>query len=116
MQANGVTGATVAPMQPEEPLERTDPGMSELARCRAAIDRLDEMLIMVLAERCAVASASAGLKRAAGQPMVDPAREAAVVRRAAELARSAGLEPEAVRRLYWHVVALCRGSQLEPVR
>lgn len=87
-----------------------------LGRCRDAIDRLDEALVMILAERCAIASAAAQAKRAAGQPIMDPAREAAVVRRAAELARTAGMDDEAVRRLFWLVVGMARSTQLEPAQ
>ncbi|MBX6366066.1 MAG: chorismate mutase, partial [Gemmatimonadetes bacterium] len=51
--------------------------------------------------------------RAAGLPTLDPAREAAVVRRAGALAREHGLEAEAVRGIFWHLIGLSRRAQAE---
>ncbi len=45
--------------------------------------------------------------------MLDPPREAAIVRRAAALAREAGVDGEEVRALFWQLVGLCRRAQLE---
>ena len=45
--------------------------------------------------------------------MTDPQREAAVVRRAAVLARDCGLDEELVRDLIWKVIASARAKQLE---
>ena len=42
---------------------------------------------------------------------VDPEREAKVLRRAAELARKAGLPDEPVRDVFWRMVALCTPEQ-----
>ena len=47
---------------------------------RDAIERLDVKLIMMIAERTAFARAAGRLKVAAGLPVTDPAREAAVAR------------------------------------
>ena len=52
-------------------------------------------------------------KRAAGLPTQDPAREAAVIRHAAELAREAGLQDDDVRTIFWQVIGLSRRAQLE---
>ncbi|HEU0053120.1 MAG TPA: chorismate mutase, partial [Longimicrobium sp.] len=52
-------------------------------------------------------------KRALGAPILDPAREAAVVRRAGTLARQAGLADEDVRYLFWHLIGLARRAQME---
>src|SRR5207249_4517022 len=53
-------------------------------------------------------------KRAAGLPTLDPAQEAAVIRRAAALARDAGLPEEDLRDVFWHVVGLTRRAEQEP--
>jgi chorismate mutase len=45
--------------------------------------------------------------------VLDPAREAAVVRRSAERARDAGLDEEAVREIFWRLVGLSRRTQRE---
>src|SRR5690606_27321592 len=57
---------------------------------RAGIARIDESLVALLAERVALAREVGAVKRAAGLPRLDPAREAAVVRRGTELARGVG--------------------------
>ncbi|HJS46637.1 MAG TPA: chorismate mutase [Gemmatimonadales bacterium] len=80
---------------------------------RAAIARLDESLVSLLAERVALAREVGAVKRGAGLPRLDPAREAAVVRQASSLARGAGLEEEEVREILWRVVGLCRRAQEE---
>ncbi len=59
---------------------------SELDRLRADIERID-------------------------LPTLDPGQEAAVVRRAAALAREGGLPEEAVRDLFWHLVGLTRRAE-----
>ncbi len=43
--------------------------------------------------------------------MLDPAREAEVVGRAAARAREAGLPEDEIRALYWKVMAVARGVQ-----
>jgi chorismate mutase len=45
--------------------------------------------------------------------VLDPAREAAVVRRAGTVARDAGLEDEDVRYIFWHLIGLSRRAQME---
>lgn len=90
-----------------------EPPESRLAELRATIERIDRALIALIAERVAIAREIAPAKRAANLPTLDPAREAAVLRRASELAREAGLSPDDVRDIFWHVIAVCRKAQLE---
>ena len=85
----------------------------ELARLRGEIERVDHQLIALIAERMRLAREVGPCKQALGQPILDPPREAAVVRRAGELARQAGVPDEDVRYLFWHLVGLCRRAQLE---
>ena len=66
-----------------------------------------------LAERVSLACEVGRAKAAIGQPVIDPAREAAVVSRAAVLAREAGLPEDDVRALYWRLMAMSRRAQLE---
>lgn len=84
-----------------------------LQRLRAEIERLDGMLIQIMAQRIHAARLAGRLKRAAGLPEVDPAREARVVRRAAAIARSAGLFEEDVRDVFWRLIAMSRRAQAE---
>jgi len=83
----------------------------ELDRLRADIERIDRALIGLIEERVRAAYCAAAAKRSAGLPTLDPGQEAAVVRRAAALARDAGLPEEAVRDLFWHLVGLTRRAE-----
>jgi chorismate mutase len=90
-----------------------DPAWSELEAIRSEIERVDRALVALIGERVRLARAVGAAKRAAGLPTLDPAREAAVVRRAGALAREAGLDDEEVRYIFWHLVGLSRRAQVE---
>ncbi|HEX8850034.1 MAG TPA: chorismate mutase [Gemmatimonadaceae bacterium] len=95
-----------------------EPGVdpsAKLAACREEIERIDSELIALLARRIAVARRTTALKRAAGLPLLDPAREATVIRRAVEQARRHDLPAEDIRAVYWQVVGLSRRVQEESV-
>jgi len=87
---------------------------ADLDRLRAEIERVDRALLGLIGERVRAANRVAAAKRAAGLPTLDPAQEAAVIRRAAALARDAGLPEEDVRDLFWHLVGLTRRAEQEP--
>ncbi|MBX7119744.1 MAG: chorismate mutase [Gemmatimonadaceae bacterium] len=92
----------------------SDPdALAELARIRDAIEQLDRDLVALVARRVGLARRVGAVKRAAGLPILDPPREAAVVRRAGVLAREAGLDDDEVRYLFWHLIGLSRRAQLE---
>lgn len=82
-----------------------------LRRLRAEIEAVDAALVDLLARRVRVAGETGRAKRAAGLPVLDPEREAAVVRRGVAQARERGLDPEAVRAVFWRVVGMCREAQ-----
>lgn len=84
-----------------------------LAQCRSEIEELDRRLVALLAERVALGRRTAVLKRAAGLPILDPQREAEVIRRAVTTAREHDLPVEAVREVFWQVVGLSRRAQEE---
>ena len=86
---------------------------AELAQLRADIEALDCELIRLLARRVHLARAVGEAKRAADIPTLDPAREAAVVRRAAELARESGLCEDDVRCIFWQLIGISRRAQME---
>jgi chorismate mutase len=83
----------------------------ELARLRDAVGDVDARLVALVAERVRLATAIGAAKRRLGRPTLDPRREAAVVRRAGELAREHGLDDEAVRAVFWQLMALARRAQ-----
>lgn len=87
--------------------------LAELAQCRTDIEAIDQRLVELLAERVALGRKTATIKRAAGLPILDPQREAEVIRRAVTTAREHDLPVEAVREVFWHVVGLSRRAQEE---
>jgi chorismate mutase len=87
--------------------------LAALAQCRSEIEDVDRRLIALLAERVALGRRTALLKRAAGLPILDPQREAEVIRRAVVTAREHNLPVEAVREMFWQVVGLSRRAQEE---
>lgn len=84
-----------------------------LNELRASIDQIDASIISLIGERTTIARAIGQLKAEAGKPITDPPREAALVAKAAKLAREAGLPEEEIRALYWQLVSLSRHVQLE---
>ncbi|MGD2067239.1 MAG: chorismate mutase [Gemmatimonadota bacterium] len=82
-----------------------------LAELRERITRLDEDLVRLVGERRALVLEIGRVKERLGLPVLDPAREARVVRRAAELARGAGVDEELVRDVIWRIVASAREVQ-----
>ena len=84
---------------------------AELAQLRVEIERIDAELLDLLAERVRIGEAIGEAKRQAGLPVLDPSREAAVIRATAEGAKARGLPVDAVREIWWRVVALARSVQ-----
>jgi len=87
--------------------------LDALGRCRLEIEQLDRELVALLAKRVALSKQIGGMKKVAGLPTLDPAREAEVIRRAASMAREAGLNDEKVRDIFWHVIGLSRAVQVD---
>ena len=87
--------------------------LAELVECRAEIEQIDRQLIQLLATRMALGRKTATIKRAAGLPILDPQREAEVIRRAVTTAREHDLPLEGVHEMFWHIVGLSRRAQEE---
>jgi chorismate mutase len=87
---------------------------TSLAELRTDIERVDATIIAAIAARMQLARAVGRLKAVTGQPVTDPAREAAVVARASVLAREAGLPEDDIRALYWRLLAISRRAQHDP--
>jgi chorismate mutase/prephenate dehydratase len=84
-----------------------------LARVRAEIEQIDASMVGLMARRVELARQTGTLKRAAGTFTLDPEREAAVIRRAAALARQAAIDEEAVRAVFWQIIGMARRAQQE---
>ena len=84
-----------------------DSDAARLSVIRNEIDLTDQRLIELLGERRRLASSAQKIRAGAGRPGFDPPREAEVLKRAARAAREMGLPEEAVRDVYWRVMALC---------
>lgn len=85
--------------------------LAELARCREEIERIDREIVGLLARRLALGKRTGELKHIAGLPILDPTREAAVIRRVTADAREAGLPPEPIREVFWQIVGMSRRAQ-----
>ncbi len=90
----------------EKRFNRMNEGIpQQLKEYRVRIDALDEQLIDVLARRFAVVRAVGDLKSCEGLPVVQSERAEAVKRRAADMGKEKGLDPEFVYGLYEMMIA-----------
>ena len=85
--------------------------MDRLEALRKRILEVDEALVGLVGERRALVLEIGRLKAEMGLPVLDPSREAAVVRRAAELARERGVDEELTRDVIWRIMASAREEQ-----
>ena len=85
----------------------------ELDRLRKQIIELDDELIRLIGERREVVLEIGRLKRELGLPVMDPAREAQVVRRVAERSRELGVDEELTRDVIWRIISSARDTQNE---
>ncbi len=86
-------------------------GLDRLDQLRGSIEECDRELIAVLRRRLELVREVGEVKAGLGIPVTDPKREAAVVRKAAERARRAGLDEELIRSLIWQVMSSARARQ-----
>lgn len=93
-------------------MEMTD--SEHLDALRREIVAVDGQLVGLLARRKALVEEVGRVKRRLGLPTLDPPREAEVVRRAAELARENGVDPELARDVLWRIMAAARDVQDTP--
>ena len=83
----------------------------DLEDLRQRILDLDEELVDRIAERREIVVQIGRIKNELGLPCWIQHREAAVVRRAASLAREKGVDEELVRDVIWRIMASARGDQ-----
>jgi chorismate mutase len=78
---------------------------------RTEIARTDDELVALIARRLGLAREIGDIKRRLGAPVLDPAREAEVVRRAAAGARHHDVDAELVRAVLWRIIDHARDVQ-----
>ena len=83
----------------------------ELAQLRRDIEQIDRRIVELLAERMDIGRRTGAIKRDAGRPILDAAREAEVIRRAVTAARELGVPQEETRESFWHIVGMSRRGQ-----
>ena len=84
---------------------------ARLAQLRRGLEEIDEELIRLVGRRRDLVLEVGSVKEALGRPVLDPTREAHVVRRAAERARALGVDEELVRDVVWRIMASAREAQ-----
>ena len=97
-------------MSGERP-ERERPDRESLDELRRRIEQLDADLVRLIGERRQLVVEIGRVKAELGLPVLDPTREAAVVRRAAALARETGGDEEMIRDVIWRIMASARDQQ-----
>jgi chorismate mutase len=83
----------------------------ELSRCRDEIAAIDREIVALLKKRVDLGRKTGSIKREMGLPILDPGREAAVIRSAVEAARESKLHEESVREIFWRILGLSRSAQ-----
>jgi chorismate mutase/prephenate dehydrogenase len=94
------------PSTPEEGREE-----ERLEGLRQEILEVDQALVELVGRRRALVLEIGALKEELGMLVLDPAREAAVVRRAVALARERGVDEELLRDVIWRIIASAREEQ-----
>lgn len=83
----------------------------QLARMREVMSEVTDRLIELMGERRKLAIEIGRVKKELGLPVLDPAREARMVRQAAVRARELGVDPEMARDIIWRIIASAREAQ-----
>ena len=79
----------------------------EIKLHRVTIDRLNDEIITLIAERQKAALAIGGVKKGYGKPVVDRSREQAILDKIREKAHAKGLDPDALERVFREIIRLC---------
>jgi chorismate mutase len=99
-----------ASMETPPPLSREE-AQALLDSARSRIIEVDDLIIRTIGERRELVLSVARAKQVLGLPVMDPAREAAVVRQAAVRARDLGVDEEMTRDVIWRIMASARADQ-----
>ena len=98
---------------PAEAQIQADTALKELESLRERISGVDDQLIRVIGERKDLVLEVGRIKELLGLPVMDPAQEARVVRKAAVRARELGVDEEMTRDVIWRIIASARASQTQ---
>jgi len=79
----------------------------EIKPYRETIDRLNNKIISLIAERQQAALAIGEIKKRYGKPVVDKSREQAILNKIKEKAPAEGINPEALERVFKEIIRLC---------
>jgi len=79
----------------------------EIKPYRDAIDRLNNEIISLIAERQQAALAIGEIKKRYGKPVVDKSREQVILDKIKEKAPAESLNPEALERVFKEIIRLC---------
>jgi chorismate mutase len=85
--------------------------LAQLRACRQDLENIDREIIALIGQRLTLARRTTALKRAAELPILDPQREAVVIRNAVSHARKLRVPEEPVREIFWHIVGMSRRVQ-----
>ena len=79
----------------------------EIKPYRDAIDRLNNEITSLIAERQQAALAIGEIKKRYGKPVVDKSREQVILDKIKEKAPAESLNPEALERVFKEIIQLC---------
>ncbi|HIF06986.1 MAG TPA: hypothetical protein EYQ64_08550 [Gemmatimonadetes bacterium] len=82
-----------------------------LDELRDRIIAVDDEIIQLIGERRDLVLEVGHIKETLGLPILDPAREARVVRRVAERSRALGVDEELTRDVIWRIISSARQIQ-----
>ena len=89
------------------------PPSEKLDELRDRIIAVDDEIIKLIGERRDLVVEVGLIKESLGLPILDPAREARVVRRVAERSRALGVDEELTRDVIWRIISSARQAQAE---
>ena len=85
----------------------------KIAPHRDIIDRLNDEIIMKIAERREAAIAIGNIKKKYGKPVVDRFREQAILSQIRKKAPVNGLNPDSLERVFKEIIKLCTEAEEE---
>jgi chorismate mutase len=79
----------------------------EIKRHRKTIDKLNDEIIEILAQRLEAALAIGEIKKKYGKPIVDKSREKAILEQIKRKADEKGINPDSMERVFKEIIRYC---------